>query len=235
MPKRLAVALASCVAVVVAACASSSTPTPPTVSQAASKLDYSGIHLVYARPMIRKGHPLTVFVGAQFCPYCASMRWPLVEALKRFGTFTGLQQMSSKAGYEGFGAIATYDFSRATYQSDYLTFTSAEVADVSGNPLQSLDDDQTDLVNHLDPDGSIPFVFVAGSYTALLPFSPQSLVGNSFNEIADQIATSPPGEIGQAINREADALTAAVCKTDGARPASVCAQPAIQALIQRIP
>ena len=205
-----------------------SSPTP-------GKLDYSGIHRIYDHPQLRGGRTLTVFVGAHYCPYCASMRWPLVEALNRFGTFTGLRQVSSKEGYEGFRSIATYDFSHASYQSDYVTFTSAEIADVSGNPLQSLDDDQTDLVNHLDPHGTIPFVFVAGSYTAVLPFSPQLLVGHSFQEIAEQTSSSSPGEIGRVINAEADALTAAICKTDGARPASVCRQPAMEALIQRMP
>jgi hypothetical protein len=28
-----------------------------------------------------------VFVGAEYCPYCASERWPLVMALSKFGTF----------------------------------------------------------------------------------------------------------------------------------------------------
>ena len=163
------------------------------------------------------------------------MRWPLVEAVNRFGTFTGLRHVSSKDGYEGFPPIATYDFSQASYHSEYITFSSAEIADVSGNPLQLLDDDQTDLVNHLDPSGAIPFVFVSGSYTALLPFSPQLLVGHSFEEIAERTTSSSPGEIGRIINAEADALTAAICKIDGARPTSGCGQSSTQALIQRMP
>ena len=228
------VMVAAFVSLLMSACGNPSSQGPAS-SPTPGKLDYSGIHRIYDRPQVRGGHPLTVFVGAEYCPYCASMRWPLVEALNRFGTFTGLRQVSSKEGYEGFPSIATYDFSQASYHSDYVTFSSAEIADVSGNPLQSLDDDQTDLVNHLDPGGAIPFVFVAGSYTAALPFSPQLLVGHSFKEIAEQTTSSSPGEIGRVINAEADALTAAICKTDGARPLSVCGQPALQALIQRMP
>ncbi len=231
---RHGVLSAALVSVLMTACGNPIAQAPAS-SPTAGKLDYSGIHRIYDRPQVRGGHPLTVFVGAQYCPYCASMRWPLVEALNRFGSFTGLRQVSSKQGYEGFASIATYDFSHASYHSDYVTFTSAEIADVSGNPLQSLDDDQTDLVNHLDPSGAIPFVFVAGSYTALLPFSPQLLVGHSFEEMAGETTSSSPGEIGRAINAEADALTAAVCKTDNAQPASVCGPPAMQALIRRIP
>jgi len=43
-----------------------------------------------------------------------------------------------------------------------------------------------------------------------------------------------PAPLGQAINAEADALTAALCTTDGAQPASVCGQPGIQALMHRL-
>ncbi len=234
MQTRHGVLIATLVSLLMTACGNPSSQAPAS-SPTSSKLDYSGIHRIYDHPQVRGGHPLTVFVGAHYCPYCASMRWPFVEALNRFGSFTGLRQVSSKEGYQGFPSIATYDFSQASYHSDYVTFSSAEIADVSGNPLQSLDDDQTDLVNHLDPSGAIPFVFVAGSYTALLPFSPQLLVGHSFKQIADETTSSSPGEIGRVINAEADALTAAICKTDGARPASACGQAAMQSLIERMP
>jgi hypothetical protein len=234
MKTRHGVLVAALFSLLMAACGNPSSQGPAS-SLTPGKLDYSGIHRIYDRPQVRGGHPLTVFVGAQYCPYCASMRWPLVEALNRFGTLTDPERVSSKQGYEGFQSIATYDFSHTSYRSEYVTFSSAEIADVSGNPLQSLDDDQTDLVNHLDPGGAIPFVFAAGSYTAVLPFSPQLLAGHSFEEIAKETTSSSPGEIGRVINAEADALTAAICKTDGSRPASVCGQPAMQALIQRMP
>jgi hypothetical protein len=68
-----------------------------------------------APTQVRRGHPMTVFIGAQYCPYCASMRWPLVEPLNRNGSFTGLRQVSSKDGYEGFG-IATYFLPRQLSQ-----------------------------------------------------------------------------------------------------------------------
>jgi hypothetical protein len=45
------------------------------------------------------------------------MRWPLVQAFSRFGTFSGLWQPQSTAGVDGFPAIATYDFNQATYHS----------------------------------------------------------------------------------------------------------------------
>jgi len=31
-----------------------------------------------------------VYIGAEYCPYCAVERWPLIVALNRFGTLTNL-------------------------------------------------------------------------------------------------------------------------------------------------
>lgn len=223
-------------AVLLAACGSESSPGvagQPTVGQpSAARRDVSGLHRVYDTPRLIDGRPLTVFVGGQFCPFCASMRWPLVKALSRFGTFSGLGQILSRNGTDGFVSIASYDFAHASYRSDFITAHLLEVADVNGNPLQRLGPDDIDLVNRFDPNGSIPFVFVAGSYVAQLSYSPQLLAGKSFQQIQDDVNSSTPAQVGAAVNREADAITAAICKVDGARPASICQQPSIQALVQ---
>ncbi len=192
-----------------------------------------GFHRVFDQPHLSGGHPLTLFVGGQFCPFCASMRWPLVKALSRFGTFTGLGQINSQRGTDGFNSIGSYDLTKASFQSDYVTLRIVEVADVNGNPLQRPGADTTALLNQFDPQGSIPFVFVGGSYVAQLPYSPALLQGKSFQQILDDVNSSNPGEIGRAINAEADSITAIICKTDGAQPASVCNQPGIQALSQQ--
>jgi hypothetical protein len=85
MKTRHGVLVAALFSLLMAACVNPSSQGPASLLTP-GKLDYSGIHRIYDRPQVRGGHPLTVFVGAQYCPYCASMRWPLVEALNRFGT-----------------------------------------------------------------------------------------------------------------------------------------------------
>jgi hypothetical protein len=119
--------------------------------------------------------------------------------------------------------------------SDYVTLRMVEVADVNGNPLQRPDAESAALVNQFDPQGSIPFVFVGGSYVAQLPYSPALLQGKSFQQILEEVNSSNPGDVGRAIDAEADGITAIICKTDGDQPASVCSQPAIQALTQQAP
>ena len=42
-----------------------------------------------------KGKPTLLFIGAEFCPYCAAERWAIINALSRFGSFTGLQTITS--------------------------------------------------------------------------------------------------------------------------------------------
>jgi hypothetical protein len=228
-------ALSAMSAILLAACGEAASPVaapnPSVGTPTASTL--RGFHRVFDQPHLSAGHPLTLFVGGQFCPFCASMRWPLVKALSRFGTFTGLGQINSQRGTDGFNSIGSYDLTKASFQSDYVTLRIVEVADVNGNPLQRPGADTTALLNQFDPQGSIPFVFVGGSYVAQLPYSPALLQGKSFQQILDDVNSSNPGEIGRAINAEADSITAIICKTDGAQPASVCNQPGIQALIQQ--
>jgi hypothetical protein len=207
----------------------------PAAQVQASKLDFSGLHRVFDQPRLSDGRPLTLFVGGQFCPFCASMRWPLVKALSRFGTFGGLGQMQSRNGTDGFSSIATYDFTHATYTSDLLTVHLVEAADANGNPLQQPTADDMDLFNRFDPNGSIPFVFIAGTYVAQLPYSPQLLVGQTFQQIRGEADAANPGGVGTAIDKEADAITAAICKVDGGKPGNICQTPAMQALVDRIP
>jgi hypothetical protein len=42
------------------------------------------------QPLTADGKPLVLYVGAEYCPFCASQRWAVVVALSRFGTFSNL-------------------------------------------------------------------------------------------------------------------------------------------------
>jgi uncharacterized protein DUF929 len=222
-------------AILLAACGEAAAPVaaPNASGGAPTASTLQGFRRVFDQPQLSGGHPLTLFLGGQFCPFCASMRWPLVKALSRFGTFSGLGQISSQQGTDGFNSIGTYDLAKASFQSDSVTLRMVEVADVNGNALQQPDAETTALLNQFDPQGSIPFVFIGGAYVAQLPYSPALLQGKSFAQILAEVNSSNPGELGQAIDAEADGITAIICKTDGAQPAQVCTQPGIQALSQQ--
>jgi thiol-disulfide isomerase/thioredoxin len=184
-------------------------------------------------PLLDGKKPLVFFMGAEWCPFCASERWALVEATSRFGRWSGLRELLSRSGQDYFPALPTYDLSRATYTSRYLSLRHIEVATVDGDPLQQLDPFEEGLVNGYDEAGSVPFLFASGPdgrYTVELAYSPGLLDGLTFAELRGEVAAAVPTPVAEAIGGEADALTALICRLDGRRPASVCAKGSIPAL-----
>jgi thiol-disulfide isomerase/thioredoxin len=184
-------------------------------------------------PLLDGGKPLVFFMGAEWCPFCASERWALVKATSRFGKWSGLRELTSRMGQDYFPALATYDLSQATYTSEYLNVRHIEVATVEGDPLQKLGSFEEGLVNGYDKLGSVPFLFAGGSpgrYTVELGFSPGLLDGQSFDSLRKEVAAEAPTPAVEAIDGQTEAITALICKLDGRQPASVCAKESIPAL-----
>ena len=82
------------------------------------------------------GHPEVFYLGAEYCPYCAAERWPMIVALSRFGTFSGLKTTSSSST-DIYPNTPTFTFHGATYTSQYVDFVSVETTDRNQNPLES--------------------------------------------------------------------------------------------------
>ena len=61
-----------------------------------------------------------VFVGAEFCPYCALERWALVVALFRFGTFSNLGQTISSSSTDVYPGLQSWSFKDSTFTSSSL-------------------------------------------------------------------------------------------------------------------
>src|SRR5216683_3455729 len=73
------------------------------------------------------GKPEMLYIGAEFCPYCAAMRWSMAVALSRFGTLSPLHGIySSSASGEVDPHTATPTFYKSSYSSNYLAFTPGE-------------------------------------------------------------------------------------------------------------
>ena len=85
------------------------------------------------------GKPEVLFIGAEFCPYCAAERWAMVMALSRFGTWSGLKETTSSP-WDAYPATATFSFRDATFTSQYLSFVSVEheTNDNSGSGTRKL-------------------------------------------------------------------------------------------------
>jgi Domain of unknown function (DUF929) len=184
-----------------------------------------------ASPIVHKGGPATFFfMSALFCPYCAAERWAIVETLQRFGSWTNLGPSKSTGGIDGFAALPTYDFLRASYTSRYVDFTARDIADAQGHPLQKLDAAQRALVNRYDPKGGFPFLIIDGAYVQTdSGYPPGLLVDKTFAQVQSAIRHNT--SLGRAIKQEADILTALLCIGDGGRPANVCGTAPVRSLI----
>jgi thiol-disulfide isomerase/thioredoxin len=188
-----------------------------------------------ATALTGSGKPEIVYLGAEYCPYCAAERWPLVIALSRFGTFTslGLTQSGSSDVYP---STNTFTFLNAKYTSRYLSFTSAELQDVNHNPLQTPTAAQKQLLDTYDvapyttSPGSIPFIDFGNRFIVSgASYNPQILQNQSWAAIAASL-TDPSSTIGKSIDGAANQLTAAICKMTGGQPSNVCSTPAISSL-----
>ncbi len=202
---------------------------------------------VSGTPLMAGGEPEVLYVGADFCPYCAALRWPLIVALSRFGTFSGLTTIRSAitdgAGQsEPYPATPSWTFHGSAYTSKYLTFTAVEtntnVPDQSTGfytNLQSPTQAQQALLTQYDPTDGIPFLDIGNSYiqlTTLAPYGPQDLQGTTWSQITAALR-DPSSVLGREIDASANYLTAAICTLTRNQPASTCT-PAITALRTRL-
>jgi hypothetical protein len=174
------------------------------------------------------GKPEVLYLGAEYCPYCAAQRWPLVLALSRFGTFTGLDLTESSAT-DVYPSTNTFTFLHATYTSAYLAFTSVELYDRDQQPLQAPTDAEQQLLNG-PGQGGIPFIDLGG--TVMLRssgYTPQILAGMTWPQIAAAL-TNTASPAAQAIVGAANRITGQLCDLTHDQPAAVCQTPAVRAL-----
>src|SRR5258706_4760621 len=111
-----------------------------------------------------KALPEVFYMGAEYCPYCAAERWPMIIALSRFGTFSNLKTTSSSSS-DVYPNTPTFTFHGATYTSQYVDFVSVETTDRNQNTLETPTAAQQALVNQYDTGGSIPLVDFCNPYS----------------------------------------------------------------------
>ena len=178
------------------------------------------------------GKPELLYVGAEYCPFCAAERWAMVAALSRFGSFANLTATHS-ATEDVFADTPTFSFYGATYSSQYLAFTAVETAtnELSGGsykPLQQLTKEQNAILNETGETG-IPLLDFGGKYLISgATYDPGVLAERNGAGIATLMAdsTSP---IAQSVIGAANGITVAICGMTNNQPAAVCNSPGVQA------
>jgi hypothetical protein len=200
-----------------------------------------GAHAV----LTANGKPDIFYLGAEYCPFCAAERWPLVVALSRFGTFTGLRATHSAAGDE-YPNTATISFYGSRYTSPYITFTPVELNtnEVVGNfygTLQKPTPPEIDLTDTFDvppytsSSGTIPFIDFGNRYVQNgASYNPQILQGLSQGEIAAELAR-PTDAIAQGVDSTANLMTATICRLTNDQPRSVCTDKSVETASKAMP
>ena len=175
------------------------------------------------------GKPEVLYIGAEYCPYCAAERWSLVVALSRFGSFQNLG-LTSSASDDIYPSTPTFTFYGSSFQSSSIEFASVELQKRDRSPLQAPTAEQQRLMSASDPQGSIPFIDVGGRYVGIgSGYVPDVLSGKDAQQIANALSDQQ-SPITRAVVGNANWLTAGICQATGGQPQSVCNDPAIQSL-----
>jgi len=187
------------------------------------------------------GKPEVLYLGGEYCPYCAAQRWAMINALSRFGTFTGLTTTHSSST-DVDANTPTWTFYKSTYTSNYIVFTPVEEytnyrignttnTSVGYQTLQTPTSAEQSIGQTYDPEGSIPFIDLGNKYVQvgnLSPLSPTLLSGKTWAQVGAAM-NDPSSSIGQAEIGNANYMTAGICKLTNNLPATACT-PTIQKL-----
>lgn len=175
-----------------------------------------------------KPQPVVFFYGAEFAPYAAAQRWPLIMALSRFGTFNQLGLMQS-SGTTAFANLSTFTFWNVSYKSKYLILESVErysSLNPTGGRYLGLQKPNARQAAAVASYGATPNTFaltdVANRYVLNgSSFAPGVLAGLSQSQIAGNL-TTPASPLTQAVVSAANQITAGICAVDGDQPGAVC-------------
>lgn len=165
------------------------------------------------------GKPAVIFVGAEWCPYCAVERWSLIIALLRFGNFSNLEYMLSSST-DIYPNTPTFTFVNSTYYSPYISFVPIEYENREGQPLMKIPVNVYNVWMEYG-NGSIPFLIIGYYYEVGTTINPELLSGKNWTYVINQLH-NPNSEIYKQIYEQANLITEAICHIDGNRPVSVC-------------
>jgi Domain of unknown function (DUF929) len=196
----------------------------------------SGLTAIAGHPELAgRGKPELLYMGGEFCPYCAAERWAIAAAVSRFGTLTGIRFIRSSPA-DVYPDTPTLSIYRASYASKYLDFAPVEWYGETPDPstplrhvyLQHPTAQQIALFAEF-AGGAIPFVDIGNRYVVpQTQYLPSALAGLSWAQVA-AATHNPSSTVGNDIDGAANMITAAICKLTGGKPRSVCASVGVTA------
>jgi thiol-disulfide isomerase/thioredoxin len=219
-----------------AAVAREITSVPAATFNSVGKGTAAGLAATSGQPLLTSGgKPEVLYMGGEYCPYCAAERWALTAALSRFGTFTGLHLIHSSPT-DVYPSTPTLSFYQSSFTSKYVSFTPVEwfgQAEDASTPfghayLQQPTAQEAALFSKY-ANGSIPFVDIGNQY--LVPqaqYLPSALHGMTWSQVAAAMRT-PTSPVAKDIDGAANIITASICTITHGQPGGVCSSPGVTA------
>ena len=211
----------------------SSSPNQPVIEDASgNSVIYTGSLNDYPQYIRNK----IFIVTGESCPYCAYQRWPLIIALKRFGTFKGLLNIQSASWDESDSpGKQTFSFRDLKYDSSYFSVEAIEYNNILGNipfsplPFYNLSPYQINVFNTFNAFGGTPFINFGNSWiinSALIHVSKINWLSRS--RISNEL-TDINNEITKDIIASANIITALISQITGNQPENICNSPGVLA------
>jgi thiol-disulfide isomerase/thioredoxin len=201
----------------------------------------TGLNPISGEPELTvSGKPELLYMGGEFCPYCAAERWVIAAAVSRFGALTGLRFIHSSP-LDIYPSTPTLTFASASYTSKYLAFVPVEWYGEKPDPatpfghvyLQHPTQQQQALFARYGG-SAIPFVDIGNRYDLpQIQYAPSALAGLSWSQVAAAMR-NPASPIGKDIDGAANKITAAICQLTKNRPVGACASAGVKAASKSI-
>ena len=113
--------------------------------------------------LVSNGKPEVLYIGGEYCPYCAVTRWSMIIALSKFGNLSGVEYMLSTASDVN-PNTPTFTFANSSYTSNYISLVTIEHFDRSENVFQPLTANESSIFSQYDQSGGIPFIDFGNQY-----------------------------------------------------------------------
>ncbi len=157
------------------------------------------------------GRPEVLYIGAEWCPYCAAERWSMIVALAKFGTFSNISYMESSSS-DIYPNTNTFSFYGSSYTSQYISFVPVEHEDRNHNALQTPTSQQQAIwTEYTTGNDQIPFLYVDGLYYLDgAQFTPNALFNLNWTQIASQIE-NPQSPVAKLIDGAANQIIGSIC------------------------
>ena len=185
------------------------------------------------------GKPEFLFMGGEYCPYCAAERWAMVMALSKFGTFSNLKGTTSSAT-DVYPSTPTFSFYGSSFSSKYLTFDSVELYTNSGQnastgaypTLQTATAQENALMATYDAPpyvssqsaSGIPFLYIGGRFFEVGPqYVAANLTGMQFDTAAG-LMSAGKNSTSKLAEASAGYLVGDICSVTHDQPAAVCSK-----------